>query len=82
MKTKRASMIARELNKTKKWHVHGHGISMEVLEKNLKLQIDDFGKNSDTCAKIRDYYELLSDYMSKRATQGVIHFAGTYRPFI
>lgn len=33
MKTRRASEIAKKLNKTEKWHSHGHGISMEILKK-------------------------------------------------
>lgn len=32
MRAERAEDIARELNNTEKWHSHGHGISMEVLQ--------------------------------------------------
>jgi hypothetical protein len=75
-------MIAKELNKTEKWHVHGHGISMEVLRRDLKLLIDDFGQNSDLSARIRGYHDLLTDYMAKLRVRGVVHFAGAYRPFM
>jgi Serine dehydrogenase proteinase len=82
MKVDRAAQIAKELNNTKRWHVHGHGIAMEVLERDLNLMIDDFGKDQDLSAKVRGYHDLLSDYMVKRQTQGVIHFKGEYRPFM
>ena len=82
MRTVRAAMIAKELNKTKKWHVHGHGISMEVLRRDLKLLIDDFGQNPDRSSKIRGYHDLLTDYMLKLRVRGVVHFAGAYRPFM
>jgi hypothetical protein len=82
MKTNRAAAIARQLNDTKKWHSHGHGISMEVLDKDLKLLIDDFGANPARRSVIRAYHELLSDYMAKRGVVGVLHIAGEYVPFI
>jgi len=50
MKIDRAEAIARDLNDTKKWHVHGHGIAMEVLDKDVNLQIDDFGEKNESSA--------------------------------
>ena len=82
MKETRAGAIAKQLNDTRRWHSHGYGISMEVLERDLKLQIDDFGKDTAAAEKIKMYDHLLSDYMVKRATHGVIHFEGEYRPFM
>lgn len=84
MRKERASKIAKELNKTEKWHSHGHGISMAVLGKdpNLKLLIDDFGKTPELNDKIRNYHNLLVDYMSKRRHSGIIHVDGSYSPFI
>lgn len=82
MKVERAEKMAQELNNTKRWHVHGHGISMDVLERDLNLLIDDFGKDQGLSEKIRCYYGLLSDYMVKRQTEGVIHFKGEYKPFM
>lgn len=82
MKKLRAGNIAKELNKTKKWHVHGHGISKDVLINDLNLLIDDFGKDPNLSFVIRSYHDLLADYMSKRDTKGVIHFAGNYQTFM
>lgn len=81
MKTKRAEEIATELNNTERWHVHGYGISMDVLIKDLKLVIDDFGTNLKLCDNIKQYHTLLDDYMAKMSQMGVIHKVGNYRPF-
>lgn len=82
MKMERAESIARNLNDTKKWHTHGHGISMDVLVRDLNLLIDDFGNDPQLSAIIRDYYDLLSDYMGRLGVAGVIHISGSYRPFM
>lgn len=82
MKRERASAIARELNNTERWHTHGYGISMEVLRRDLKLLIDDFGKNPTLSAKIKQYHTLLDDYMTKMRQKGVLHTVGIYRPFM
>ena len=82
MKKKRASLIGKQLNDTRKWHSHGYGISMEVLQRDLKLLIDDFGKDASISNAVRSYHDLLSDYMVKRDTQGVVHVCNQYRPFM
>jgi hypothetical protein len=81
MKMKRAEDIARDLNETKKWHTHGHGISMDVIMNDLNLLIDDYGANPDLSSAIRGYNDLLSDYMAKLGVRGAIHFSGSYTPF-
>lgn len=82
MKKERASWIGKQLNDTKKWHSHGYGISMDVLRRDLKLMIDDFGKDPAASSVIKSYHDLLSDYMAKRDTQGVVHVCGEYRSFM
>ncbi|HLW82723.1 MAG TPA: hypothetical protein VKS20_11870 [Candidatus Acidoferrales bacterium] len=82
MKDKRASDIATELNNTKKWHSHGYGISMEVLQHDLNLLINDYGKDPVLSHKIRAYHDLLADYMLRRGSEGVMHVFGVYRSFI
>lgn len=82
MKIDRAKKIGEQLNDTKRWHSHGYGISMEVLRRDLKLVIDDFEENAAMSSAIRSYSDLLSDYMAKRNTQGVVHVRGRYRPFM
>lgn len=82
MRTERAEFIATELNKTKKWHTHGYGISKDVLTNDLKLLIDDFGANPIRSGIIRDYHDLMADYMLRRAAIGVIHVSGDYAQFV
>lgn len=82
MKKQRASAIARELNNIERWHVHGYGISMEVLRRDLKLLIDDFGQNPALSTRIKQYHTLLDDYMTKMSQKGILHAVGIYRPFL
>lgn len=73
MKEQRARDIARILNKTDKWHSHGHGITMEVLSRDLNLIVDDFGdqEKAPWGDKVRAYHTLLIDY-SRRIGKGII----------
>jgi Serine dehydrogenase proteinase len=82
MKEDRAESIGNKLNDTEKWHSHGYGISMDVLQNDLKLVIDDYGKDKVMSSAIRAYHDLLSDYMGKRGTRGVVHIFRQYRPFM
>ncbi len=78
----RAKEIAKILNDTKRWHSHGRGISMEVLRKELKLKIEDFGEDSDLNSKIRKYYKLLVDYMMRRGHLAILQIRGHYIPLV
>ncbi len=82
MKATRAASIARQLNDTEKWHSHGHGISKDVLERDLNIMIDDFSADRVMGLRVREYHELLADYMVKTRTTGAIHFAGAYEQFM
>jgi hypothetical protein len=83
MRKEKAEQIANELNKTDRWHIHGYGISMDVLQKDPKLglRICDFSKDRELDNRIRAYYDLLVDYMIRRSHRGVLHTVGVYRPF-
>ena len=81
MRRKRAKEIAVELNDTTRWHSHGHGISLEVLESELKLKIDDFGRRPELANAIRKYQGLLTDFMPKNGLSGVVHVRGAFGPF-
>lgn len=82
MKRKRAEDIATVLNNTDKWHTHGHGISMEVLRRDLNLKIDDFGEDPSLNDPIKNYDALLSDYMVKVGCRGAIHTVGRFLPYL
>lgn len=81
MREERAEYIARELSDTEKWHSHGHGISMEVLRRDLKLKIDDFGADRDLNARVVAYYKLLDDYQKNRGVEA-IHVRGRFTPVL
>jgi hypothetical protein len=66
MRSRRAADVARKLNKTDRWHSHNRGITMEVVRRDLKLLIDDFGENPTHRENVRGYYRLLTDYAAKR----------------
>ncbi len=79
MKVDRAEQIARELNRTGRWHSHSRGIPLDVLRRDLKLEIDDFGENGEFASAIRGYYRLLKDYtMRRRHDLMVLHRKGNY----
>jgi hypothetical protein len=82
MRKNRAATIARELNKTEQWHSHGRGISMQVLQQELRLQIDDLDHDSARSDLVKQYDRLLSDYMMKRQSMGVLHTVRRYLAFM
>lgn len=82
MRSKRAAEIAEKLNDADEWHSHGHGISMEVLRRKLKLEIEDFGKDAELSRLIRNYWSLMIDFMRKLGTRGVIHVKGQHKQIV
>lgn len=79
MKISRAVSIAKKLSNPNQWLSHARGISMDVLNNDLKLLIDDFGRDKHLNDNIRTYHKLLTDYMMRRTHKGVIH---TYKQYI
>jgi hypothetical protein len=73
MRKDRAADIARKLNETNRWHSHSRGIPMEVLRRDLKLLIDDFGQDPGLGPAVQSYYHLLKDYNFKRDHFIVLH---------
>lgn len=73
MKKARAREIAESLNNVKRWNSHGIGISMQVLRRELKLKIDDFGTKKQLDQTVREYHKLLMDYMSSSQQVSIVH---------
>lgn len=73
MKRDRAEEIAKALGDTDRWHSHGRGISMTVLDRDLNLQIDDLEKNPEIHSALRVYYKLLKGYASRIGQHGIVH---------
>lgn len=79
MRQARAVKIAGELNNTDRWHSHGYGISMDVLQKDLKLVINDFGADIELAKLIKEYYTVSQDYINRHGG-GSIHTKNYYLP--
>ncbi|MDD9858854.1 MAG: hypothetical protein OXU40_00165 [Nitrospira sp.] len=77
-KKTRAKKIARILNDPERWHSHGRGIGIETLRTELKLQIEDYSENQPLAEAIRDYFNLLMDYLHR---QNRVYFVHTERYF-
>ncbi len=80
MKEAEAGRIGDLLNKTTLWHTHNRGISMEVLRRTLKLEIEDFESIPNLNANIKAYYKLLDDYKAKRGFDGIVHIKEKLKP--
>jgi hypothetical protein len=79
MRVERATEIAEKLNDTEVWHSHGRGIPMEVLRRDLKLLINDFGSDPALAQPVHDYFRLLSDYRMRRGHEiFVLHTKGRH----
>jgi len=59
----RAEEIADILSNNNEWKSHGRPINIETLENKLRLRIEDYSNNDDLRNLIRQYYDLLSDYV-------------------
>lgn len=66
MRERRAAEIANKLNDTKRWRSHGRGLSMEILDRELNLIVENFGANSELNKCVRSYYRMLQDFMGSR----------------
>lgn len=73
MREKRAEDIANKLMKHDLWGSHGRGIPMRVLQQELNLKIDDFGADGVLSSNIRDYFDLLLDYIVRNKQPMHVH---------
>lgn len=78
MRETRAADVAKALNDTDRWHTHGHGITMDVLQHELKLQIDDFGADAPLKAAVHAYHRLMVDYMRITGKFSLAHRNGMF----
>lgn len=74
MRSRRAKQIAKKLGDAKRWHSHGRGITMlQLCSDEIKLQINDFGKDAELNSAIRDYYSMCTDFANKTGMNQFIH---------
>lgn len=68
----RAERIAKDLSDNEKWHSHGRGINLKTLVDDIGLQIKDYEKENYG-KTIKEYFELLSDYMNRQKLFAFVH---------
>ncbi len=73
MRRERAETIGRQLSDTARWYSHSRGISMRVLQRDLKLEIEDIDKKPAIRDALRNYYELLDNYLGTIGAKGALH---------
>ena len=64
-KEARAEEIAKILGDNKMWHSHGRMIGIETLKNVLRLKIDDYSKDVSLRDLIREYNDLLTEYIAR-----------------
>lgn len=79
LRQSRALEVAQLLMNHQRWHSHGRPISMEVLRRDVRLRIDDFGADPDLSRRIKEYHQFLADYMGKIGVFGVVHGHGFFQ---
>ncbi len=72
-KEERAEEIARLLGDNKHWHSHGRMIGVDSLRNVLKLDIEDFSRDSKLRGLIRNYNDLLMEYIGRSQYKVFLH---------
>ena len=78
MKERRAGEIAALLNDPEKWHSHGRAIDARTLREEVNLKIESFEENAELYKAIRDYFELLRNYMHRQNLLSFVHTMGYF----
>ena len=73
LKQERAKEIAKILNDPDRWHSHGRGIDISTLRNELKLKIEDYSEDENLSKSIRNYFNLLVDYLSREKLVSFVH---------
>jgi len=73
MRKERAEEIGAMLCNTQKWFSHSRGISMEVLRRDVRLEIEDIDEKPDVRIALENYYELLENWLSTIRAIGALH---------
>ncbi len=73
IKEKRANEIAEDLCDNSKWHSHGRSINMDTLINEINLKIEDYSKVVGLGSVVREYFELLRDYMNREKIISFVH---------
>ena len=72
-KQQRAEEIAKLLGDNKYWHSHGRMIGIDMLRTVLKLKIEDYSKDINLRNLIRQYNDLMVEYIAKTNFRLFLH---------
>lgn len=72
-KEQRATEIARDLGDNKLWHSHGRSIGVSALKYILKLKIEDYSNDHELTKLIRDYNDLICQYITRNGGEMFFH---------
>jgi hypothetical protein len=73
MRRDRAQDIGEKLSEMKRWYSHSRGIPMDVLKRDLNLDIKDIEKDKKVLEALENYWELLSNYLDTIGARGALH---------
>lgn len=72
-KEMRAEDIANKLSNNSIWHSHGRSIGIETLTNFLKLKIEDYSENDELRELIRNYNDLICEYIIRAGAKAFLH---------
>jgi len=72
-KEERAKSIADILSDNNKWKSHGRPISLQRLQDELRLKIEDYSDDETMRHPIRTYQDMLTDYVGKNGYPNFLH---------
>ena len=80
MRKKRAEQIAGLLNDSDRWHSHGRAIDMKTLQDEVGLKIENLENETNTVlhGQIREYFQLLTDYIHRENLLSFVHTKGYF----
>ncbi len=61
-KQERAKEIAEKLNDHQRWYTHGSSIHKDILERDLRLRINDYGEDTRLKQLVWSYFWSLAEY--------------------
>jgi len=73
-----ASKIANELNDHEKWRTHSRGLNKEVLMSELNLPVENLAEYENLYVSVREYSDLLRDYMHRLGLPTFVHSYGFF----
>jgi hypothetical protein len=79
-KRERAEAIAEILGDTDRWHIHGRGINMQPLIRDVQLEIEDFGEKPALSKAIRECHRRLGGYLAVMPYDAALHTRDRFVP--